>query len=380
MAFLRPRWWGLPLVIFGVARVVDTVALLLLPAVNERTGSAWDDFLSRSTNWDANWYATIAHSGYPGSLPVGPDGAVVQNSWAFFPLFPVLTRAAMEATSLTFAVCGVAISILCGAAAVLTIYRVLERAAGRGAGLAAVIGLCAYPASPVLQMPYTESLALLLLCLAILFLSQRQYGRLTLTLIPLGLARGIMPAFGLLIAARLVMEWRRMGSERPAIRQLLPRLLPLLTSALLCLLWPVTSAIVTGRADALTATERSWGSYSWLAAVSHGPHAALYTLVALVALAAFAIIALKSTAWPTEWRLWSVIYPLFIFAATPPATAVVRYLLLSGVVAYPFWGRVDTDRRLRTILVAGCAMIGLILQMLWLKELWLSPVAGHEPP
>ena len=53
----------------------------------------WHEMMVR---WDAFYYQIIAASGYPRALPVNDQGAVVQNPWAFFPVFPYTVRGAIS--------------------------------------------------------------------------------------------------------------------------------------------------------------------------------------------------------------------------------------------------------------------------------------------
>src|SRR5688500_4100225 len=65
------------------------------------TGPREDD-VDLALSWDAQWYRRIAEDGYPDELPVGPDGRVQQNPWAFYPLFPLAVRLVTGATGLGF--------------------------------------------------------------------------------------------------------------------------------------------------------------------------------------------------------------------------------------------------------------------------------------
>jgi uncharacterized membrane protein len=44
------------------------------------------------SGWDAQWYWYIAVYGYPTTLPLGADGHVTQNSWAFLPVYPWVSQ------------------------------------------------------------------------------------------------------------------------------------------------------------------------------------------------------------------------------------------------------------------------------------------------
>ena len=96
-----------------------------------------------TANWDGQWYHEIADLGYPVPLPTGPDGAVQQNPWAFYPVFPMLTRALMWLTRGDFYVVGSTVSLVVGAVAVVLMFRLVDDAVGRlleaGAGPLSVV-------------------------------------------------------------------------------------------------------------------------------------------------------------------------------------------------------------------------------------------------
>ena len=108
--------------------------------------------------YDASWYATIAEHGYD----AGPFDASAQHNWAFFPLQPLLWRAASTVTG-EFALTGIALANLCFLIALVVVHRLTlaldfaPRAADR-----AVLALALFPVSYFFALPWTESLFLLL--------------------------------------------------------------------------------------------------------------------------------------------------------------------------------------------------------------------------
>ena len=78
--------WVQVVVLYLGLRVVS--ALLLARAAQEQvwfpavTGPSAGD-IDLAVSWDAKWYERIAAGGYPDELPVGEDGRVQQNPWAF---------------------------------------------------------------------------------------------------------------------------------------------------------------------------------------------------------------------------------------------------------------------------------------------------------
>jgi hypothetical protein len=109
-------------------------------------------------SYDASWYATIAERGYD----AGPFDASVQHNWAFFPLHPLLWRAAASVTG-EFALTGIALANLTFLVALIVVHR-LTLALDFDATVAdrTVLALSLFPASYFFALPWTESLFLLL--------------------------------------------------------------------------------------------------------------------------------------------------------------------------------------------------------------------------
>lgn len=108
--------------------------------------------------YDASWYATIAEHGYD----AGPFDASVQHNWAFFPLHPLLWRAAARVTG-EFPLTGILLANLCFFFALIVVHR-LTLAIGFDVLAAdrAVLALALFPVSYFFSLPWTESLFLLL--------------------------------------------------------------------------------------------------------------------------------------------------------------------------------------------------------------------------
>ncbi len=114
--------------------------------------------------WDSGWYFDIAKRGYY----FNPDA---QSSIAFFPLYPLLMRAAawpFGGTDRAIWLAGIAISMTSFGAALLVLHRFTDRLCGdRETARRAVLYLAVFPFSFFFSRVYTESLFLLLSVLAI---------------------------------------------------------------------------------------------------------------------------------------------------------------------------------------------------------------------
>jgi len=63
------------------------------------------NYFSMTVLWDGSWYRLIAESGYPATLPADAlTGAVQESAWAFYPVFPMMSRFLMKVTGLGFPV------------------------------------------------------------------------------------------------------------------------------------------------------------------------------------------------------------------------------------------------------------------------------------
>jgi hypothetical protein len=136
--------------------------------IGRARGITWGTILHR---WDAGWYLDIAGNGYSGC------------SWAFFPLYPLVVRGGARLTDMPVEYCGLAVSVVCCAAA-LAVYLYATTAGGtanggesrfpRGNNLGWILFLFS-PAAWVFFHPHTESLYLLIMCATLLFWTRRQW-------------------------------------------------------------------------------------------------------------------------------------------------------------------------------------------------------------
>ena len=140
-------------------------------------------------------------------LPTDPvTGKVVQNPWAFYPMFPMLTRAVMRVTGLDFYVAGGLLSTVVGAVAMVLLFRLVDRAAGRWSAIVATVATTTWVAAPVLQTDYSEACALLVIVLLLTALRGRRHWGVLVLLVPFGLTRTLLllpaPPLSLLYSLR----------------------------------------------------------------------------------------------------------------------------------------------------------------------------------
>ena len=154
-ALLRWPWPVQVLLVFAAARAVS--AVLLTAAASRQSASPWGpafpNYLSFVEFWDSGWYRRIYDEGYPEVLPRAEDGAVLQNQWAFYPLFPALVRLLSFLTGGGWNVLAPAVATACGFAAALVLYRLFRLAAAHREAVWAVAFVAFLPVTPILQVP-----------------------------------------------------------------------------------------------------------------------------------------------------------------------------------------------------------------------------------
>lgn len=382
----RWPWWVQVLGVYVAFRIVAVVIFLVVAQYQAATGWSGEhpDYLSYvGLQWDASWYRQIATEGYPAQLPLGPDGAVRQNAWAFFPLFPLLARLAMT-TGLDWIVAAPAVATVCGAGAVLVIYRLVHGTAAAirrpGLPLATVAVVCAFPSAPLLQTAYTESLALLLIASSLLLVARRRYEWAAVTVLLLGFTRAVALPMALVVLWHLATRWR---TEQPPRRDMVRAGVLVVVAGASGLLWPSICGWATGAPDGYLRTQDAWRSTGqvrpfipWvkISQFFFGGAGPLLLAVVLLAVTALVLTPTARRLGPEMWA-WPVAYFGYLLAVIEPGTSLVRFLLL----AFPL-GAVTVGWTRSRIWFWAVLAAGIAGQAWWVWTLWrLVPPSGWPP-
>jgi hypothetical protein len=392
-------WWGQTLGVYAVSRLLLVVVFVRVALVQQ--ANLWTDarpsyFAFVGYLFDGSWYRQIAEQGYPASLPVGADGLVQQNAWAFFPAYPMLVRAVMAVTGGSWVVVAPVVSTLLGAAAVLVVHRVIVVGAPRavagwpGLPLATVAAVCAFPTSAVLQVAYTESLALLLVAGALLLILRRRYEWAAVAILALGLTRAVALPMAVVLAVHALVRWRadRTGSDRFGARDRV-RVAGLVAVAVVSgFAWPAICGWVTGVPDGYLLTQESWRglrSVEPFLGWTYVPAFWFGSWAPVVLIGGFGLTALVLLA-PSAWRLgrelhtWAAAYVLYLVAVSEPGSSLARFLLLAFPLGATSIGLVSGSRRSRWAWLAGLLVTMAALQILWVRQIWLFNPHGDWPP
>ncbi|WP_374947077.1 mannosyltransferase family protein [Agreia sp.] len=387
-------WWGRVALVYGAARVISTVIILAIAAVqgpNPWTGAhpAYADF---ATIWDGHWYFIVAVTGYPDQLPLTADGHIGENAWAFMPVYPFLVRGLMIVTTLPWPIVSVAVSVIAGFGAALVFFRLMARVLGDSqTAMFSVVLFCIAPVSALFQLSYAESLYTFLLVLALYLVVERRYGWLVPVIAVMALTRPSGLAFTLFLGLHMIVRLVMRRAEPFPWRERIVVSLIALFSAAMGLLWPAVAALATGDLTAYTDTELAWRSayigYQHLVPFAPWFQAANWWLDSQSGIAAGgAVVVLLMVAFAlslflapvrrlgADLRLWVVSYGVYLVAVFFPQSSTFRLLMpmfpLLGAVAQPK----SPVYRVSMVVVFLAAQIG------WLLLCWGVDGADWTPP
>lgn len=360
-----------------LASLVVTATLVQVAAARDGVGTG--EVLRR---WDGGWYAEITAHGYPDRLPRDDAGRVVPTTWAFFPLYPLLVRTVM-ALGLPFPAAAVLVSLVALLGALTVLHRFLERSLGRAPATWALAMVLAFPAAPVLQAAYAESLALLLLVSCLVALRERRHVLLAVLVVLLALTRPITLPLAVVVAAQLVVR-ARAGRLVPGEGRAL--VLAVGWCGACFALWPATAAVVTGEPTAYLLANGAWRRddggeprATWLGSLVGAGGEPAVGVVAVLVLVAVAALALTARGWPGQARAWAPAYVAYLLAVRWPSSSDTRYVMVSLLVpsAAVVVAGALTDRRARAALLGGCLMLSWVLQWRWIDVVLVgtSPTA-----
>lgn len=139
--------------------------------------AAKPSYLQHVAFWDSEWYYRVATQGYPDSisLPIGQDGRVGQNTWAFMPIHAYLSGGLAKLLSANYYACAVVVAWLGSALAALGLDAWMRPRVGKAASLLGVAIFFTCGPAIILQLPYAESLGLALVAIGFAVLAKRRF-------------------------------------------------------------------------------------------------------------------------------------------------------------------------------------------------------------
>lgn len=393
----RWPWWVQAGAVYIAARLVS--ACIFTSAARHQGINPWlpatPDYWNFINIWDARWYGEVISDGYPTELPLDGTGQVKENAWAFYPLFPLLGRAITNMTGFNPAVSLTLIAMVAGLGAALMLYCLFRHKVAHATALWGVVFFSTFPVSPVLQVPYAESLNLLLLASALLLVVRRRY----LWAIPVVLLMCLSRPTGVPFAAMLGFLFLYRLAQRRGKRHRrdsdtgshsVPELLSLAGLAVMsgvgALSWPAIAWASTGDMHAYTKTETVWRGHDlvpfkpWFdtGIQLFGPVLGVLAPFVFVVLFALLMVSGPVKALGPELRLWCSCYVGYLVIFLHPQTSTFRMLLPLFPLALSA-ALVSRSRAYRGAVVT----MFVLLQIVWIVWLWVwvqLPGGGDYPP
>jgi hypothetical protein len=390
------RFLGVVLVTYAGCRLVSGILLAVVATRQVPTG--WTgphvDYLTFTAQWDGQWYQQIAEDGYPKRLPTNENGLVQQNAWAFYPLFPFVSRVLMDLTHLDFYWVGSSLSLVLGFVAAGAMALLLRDRIGERFTVASVALWASLPAAVVLQVGYTEAMAMALLTLFLLALSKERWLWALLLALLLGVTRPIAVPLTAVTVVALWCRWRERRERPPTLAEIAAGVGALAGCGISGLLWPAIAGAVTGQSNAYTVTMASWRRSGevvlfapWLDMSRYyfgqtwGP---VWLTVLFVVIAAM-VLGPWASRLGAQLRTWSLAYPLYLFVVLDPFTSIFRYVIplfplapvLIGAGGYPLW---RTWRRWVWVRFAVLMVAFVVGQWYWIDILWRFIPPTDYPP
>jgi len=387
-------WWARVSLIYVAARIVSTVIILAIAAVqgaNPWTG-AHPGYFDFATIWDGHWYFIVAVTGYPDQLPMTPDGHVGENAWAFMPVYPFLVRGLMIVTTLPWPVVSVAVSVIAGLGAALVFYKLMVRVlSDAGTAMFSVVLFCVAPVSALFQLSYAESLHTFLLVLGLYLVVRRQYGWLVPVIAVMAFTRPSGLAFALFLGLHVIVRFVTRDREPFPWRERIAVSLIAVFSAIMGVAWPAIAALVTGDPTAYTDTELAWRSayigYQhlvpfapwfqsanwWLNTQSGFPVGGL-VVVLLIAAFALSLVIAPVRRLGADLRIWVLSYGVYLLAVFFPQSSTFRLLM----PMFPLLGAVAQPKSVVYRVAMVCVFIA--AQTGWLLLCWGVDGADWTPP
>ena len=208
----RWRGAGIALGIFVLTRIAQLGILGWLDSASARPIGIRERLLV----WDAGWFLKVAVDGYPHGYTFDAAGRMQGNELAFFPVYPMLTRA-VSVLGVDPRTAALAVAWVAAAAAAVALHLLGTTLYGRRAGWALVAVCCTAPVSIVFSMAYSEAVFVALVAGMLTAAHRRVWWAAGLLGLAAALTRptGAAAAVALAVAALLAVRTSRVKAWQP---------------------------------------------------------------------------------------------------------------------------------------------------------------------
>ena len=317
-------------------------------------GRPWTLLFSIWQRWDALWYQEIAAEGYRAG----------NNTAAYFPLFPLLSRIASVPFFGNIVLGQLAVTTVACVAAFVLLYRLARVEIGRRAAFVAVLLVALYPVGFFLLAPYTEALFLATTIGSFWFAHQRHPWLAGLAGAAAGLTR---LQGGLLLLPLGYLAWRDLRAGALAPRNAPAWVLPAV-GVFLALAYP---RIVVGETGSPLDLQQAWGAHvapPWQTigdALGHiartGDPIEILNLFSVIGLTVLAVYGVRRL--PPEYGLYGLGSLALLWVRDTenlsPLMSAARYSL----VIFPCFMIGAQLLRRRRVLAAGLLAVSAVIQI-----------------
>lgn len=360
-----PRHRPVALIGFVALAVLLRLAVYAVPA-------QWHGGLAEAMcQFDCGWYERIALEGYGADSEWGSYGSLPH--WAFFPLWPLLLRAAAGLSGLPVRLAGILLASALLAGFMLAGAAYLQRTRANAAPFLFVALVAVFPNSFFFSAVYTEALFALLCTLCLLALAG---DRLWTAAAIAALASAARPTGVLLapmIAAHALWAGERSGS-------LLRKALPAMLAPLGLLTFMAVQFVAVGDAMAFSHVQALWGR-AWLGPVTYlSEGLAAWDWAALGGwmgrpsrsyAAAWGVLGLAAAAWLLWRRRFGESWLLAACVLLPAATgldSMPRYVACNPVFLFAAHDAVARfGRSGRGVALVTLAVLGFVPLLAWMR-------------
>jgi hypothetical protein len=279
------------------------------------------------------------------------------------------------------------LALLLGFGAAVVMGLMFHDRVGPRVAMAAVAVYAACPVSPSLQIAYTESLAMLLLCGFLWAISKERWIVTAGLALLIGLTRAMALPLAVVGLVAVFLRWRRRREDPITARERWSGLAALGSCGAAGLLWPAISGVVLGTPMAYTTSMGAWGlgpGYGlmgpWLQYVQQPANAVKF------ALALTLIVGMTIGPWAAGLgvvlRTWTLAYTGYLLLLDSPGTSLFRHLLplfpLTVVAIGGGWR--DRPARLMEWRTGLLILVGLAGQVWWVWALLRFVPPSDYPP
>ncbi len=282
--------------------------------------------------WDCGWYLSIINNGYD-NVPHGyPEGNVA--NWPFFPLFPILISVIKLILPLNSINSALLFNNGIFLVFIIILYQYVNPLIGEDNAFKGVAAFCFFPFTIYLSIPYSESLYLTLLFLALKYLNKHKYWKAVFCGMLLSVTRNGGVFFVIILFSQYIpFLFKEIAEKKSIIKEVLNFAFLVLTFPVLFELYCLYLYIKTGDALAFIHIQRGYGRIvgkspiETIVSLYQNPEP--YTLYCLIAL----FVGILSSIWIIKNKMIGIgifsIVPLILTLYTGNVAGMSRYSFLS---------------------------------------------------